>query len=377
MGDVPQQPEPTGTRMDKGYSQTLRNGQYHIVSALDSNWGLHVDKTSYETGANVHLWEGVTLDEQVFTLTYRDNGFYSITRGEQAVDVQYGGGRGANVWMFPFDGSDAQQWAIKAVGDGTYTLQSRCNSFYMDVKDSKVDYGSNIWMWDTGEAPAQKWRFIPCGNAIGQTIPDGEYQIAFAIDTAKTLGAENNQTASGTNVHLNSYGADRRNTFDVKYLGSGDTGHGQYSITSHASGLALDVYGGGLSSGTNTILYAPNGSEAQQWMIWENPAGGYNIISRRNGMYLDVAGGSSADGTNVQVYEENDTTAQNWVFIPWNTDPGILTLPSASEITYGQTLSDSMISGGAAVANGSFAWKDGTIRPTCAGDAGNGNDLSE
>lgn len=368
--DITAQPEPTGTEMDEeDVSRTLRDGDYHIVSALDSNWGLHVEGISYEAGANVHLWEGVTYDYQVFTLTCHDSGFYSITRGGKAMEVAGGSqkrGDEANVRMWYSNGSYAQQWAIKEAGGGTYTLQMRKSGFYMDVKDSKVDYGSNIWMWDTGEAPAQKWRFIPCGNAIGQTIPDGEYQIAMSRDTSKTLGAENNQMTAGTNVHLNSYGADRRNTFDVKYLGDGEDGHGQYNITSHVSGLSLDLNGGKWTKGTNVGLFTPNGTVAQQWMIKENPNGGYNIISRCNGMYLDVDSGVLADGRNIQIWEGNDTIAQSWVFLPWNTDPGITMQPTASEITYGQTLSDSMISGGTTVAAGSFAWKDGMICPTCA-----------
>ena len=44
----------------------------------------------------------------------------------------------------------------------------------------------------------------------------------------------------------------------------------------------------------------------------------------------------------------------------------VLTLPSASAITFGQTLSVSALSGGAGSVPGSFAWTDGTIAPAMA-----------
>lgn len=45
------------------------------------------------------------------------------------------------------------------------------------------------------------------------------------------------------------------------------------------------------------------------------------------------------------------------------TFPGIVTVPTASDITYGQTLTDSVLEGGEADVPGTFTWKDETIAP--------------
>ena len=44
-------------------------------------------------------------------------------------------------------------------------------------------------------------------------------------------------------------------------------------------------------------------------------------------------------------------------------DPDVTAWPTASELTYGQTLSDSTLSGGTAAVAGTFAWKDGSVKP--------------
>lgn len=50
--------------------------------------------------------------------------------------------------------------------------------------------------------------------------------------------------------------------------------------------------------------------------------------------------------------------------------PKITEKPTAAAITYGQTLAESRLSGGAGNVDGTFAWKDGSVRPTVSdGDA--------
>ena len=91
------------------------------------------------------------------------------------------------------------------------------------------------------------------------------------------------------------------------------------------------------------------------------------------------------DGTIKPAISDSGTTAYSVTFIStdgnYNTTTttvkltvnkaatSITTAPAASAITYGQTLSDSTLSGGAGSVPGSFSWTDGTIKPA-ASDSG-------
>ncbi len=146
-----------------------------------------------------------------------------------------------------------------------------------------------------------------------QTISDGEYLIASAIDQSSCLNVASSSKESGANVHLwktvsdDNVGA----LLIVKYIGDG-----YYSLTFKNSGKALDVYQGYKAPGTNVQQYTPNTSNSQKWVIRPNDDNyTFSIVSRCNGLYLDAKGGTAENGTNIQVYTGNNSKGQKWRFI--------------------------------------------------------------
>jgi Dockerin type I repeat./Ricin-type beta-trefoil lectin domain. len=65
-----------------------------------------------------------------------------------------------NVDLYPWNKSNAQQWSIQKNGEG-YKLQSRSNSFYLDVAGGGTESGTNIWVYQGTESAAQTFTFIP------------------------------------------------------------------------------------------------------------------------------------------------------------------------------------------------------------------------
>lgn len=93
------------------------------------------------------------------------------------------------------------------------------------------------------------------------------------------------------------------------------------TLTNVRFGLALDVMGGGTTSGTGVWVYTPNGMPAQQWKIIRKE-GDYLPEQARpvelapavnENLRLDVAGASTENGAGLQIYEANDTPAQKWI----------------------------------------------------------------
>ncbi len=361
--DIPQ--EVRGSRMEYGAAQTIPNGDYHIVSALDPQKCLDIAGGSSKDGANLQIASSVGQENQVFTVTYGRDGFYKIIRKSSGKSLDVSNGdtlRETNVQQWTYvSNSDAQQWCIKATSDGMYTLQARCSGFFLDVQGGVANEYQNVWQWDGNGTNGQKWRFIPYGKSVGQTIPNGEYQIVYQKDPSKTLGPQGTPVTSQSNIELNSHVGDEHYTFDVQYESDG-----YYSITHHDSGLSLDVNNAGWINGTNLKLYKKYGSSAQKWLIKSNGKGGYNIISKDNALYVDLYNGSVSNGTNIHMWMGNGTDAQSWLFVPWDSTARITTPPVASQITYGQTLRDSTLSGGTANVPGRFVWKDMNISPSCA-----------
>lgn len=309
--DVPSITIPSG-------SQTVSDGEYHIVSALDNNMGLDVEAASSDLCANIQLYNNVLDDSQVFVVNYLGDGYYKITNKHsgKSLDVANGGMKsGTNVWQYDYTGDNAQKWIIKESGDGKYfNIVSAKNGLYLDVDGGIAENCRNIRTYSYNNTNAQKWKFVAFGNSIGRTLSNGDYHIVTVLDESKGLDVYGGYKENGTNVDIYSNLQDESQVFTVTYKGNG-----YYSIINKYSNKSLDCQNGNTVSGTNVQTYEYDNVDQKQWIIKESGDGqSFNIISKNSGLYLDVKSGDSANYSNVQVHIGNNTNAQKWKFVAYN-----------------------------------------------------------
>lgn len=309
--DVPSITIPSG-------SQTVSDGEYHIVSALDNNMGLDVEAASSDLCANIQLYNNVLDDSQVFVVNYLGDGYYKITNKHsgKSLDVANGGMKsGTNVWQYDYTGDNAQKWIIKESGDGKYfNIVSAKNGLYLDVDGGIAENCRNIRTYSYNNTNAQKWKFVAFGNSIGRTLSNGDYHIVTVLDESKGLDVYGGYKENGTNVDIYSNLQDESQVFTVTYKGNG-----YYSIINKYSNKSLDCQNGNTVSGTNVQTYEYDNVDQKQWVIKESGDGqSFNIISKNSGLYLDVKSGDSANYSNVQVHIGNNTNAQKWKFVAYN-----------------------------------------------------------
>ena len=305
--DVPSITIPSG-------SQTVSDGEYHIVSALDNNMGLDVEAASSDLCANIQLYNNVLDDSQVFVVNYLGDGYYKITNKHsgKSLDVANGGMKsGTNVWQYDYTGDNAQKWIIKESGDGKYfNIVSAKNGLYLDVDGGIAENCRNIRTYSYNNTNAQKWKFVAFGNSIGRTLSNGDYHIVTVLDESKGLDVYGGYKENGTNVDIYSNLQDESQVFTVTYKGNG-----YYSIINKS----LDCQNGNTVSGTNVQTYEYDNVDQKQWIIKESGDGqSFNIISKNSGLYLDVKSGDSSNYSNVQVHIGNNTNAQKWKFVAYN-----------------------------------------------------------
>ena len=309
--DVPSITIPSG-------SQTVSDGEYHIVSALDNNMGLDVEAASSDLCANIQLYNNVLDDSQVFVVNCLGDGYYKITNKHsgKSLDVANGGMKsGTNVWQYDYTGDNAQKWIIKESGDGKYfNIVSAKNGLYLDVDGGIAENCRNIRTYSYNNTNAQKWKFVAFGNSIGRTLSNGDYHIVTVLDESKGLDVYGGYKENGTNVDIYSNLQDESQVFTVTYKGNG-----YYSIINKYSNKSLDCQNGNTVSGTNVQTYEYDNVDQKQWIIKESGDGqSFNIISKNSGLYLDVKSGDSANYSNVQVHIGNNTNAQKWKFVAYN-----------------------------------------------------------
>ncbi|MBQ8077436.1 MAG: RICIN domain-containing protein, partial [Eubacterium sp.] len=286
-----------------GGSQTVSDGEYHIVSALNKNMGLDAENGGSENGTNICLYNNIGDSTQTFNVKYLGDGFYSIVhkKSQKSLDVDNAGtAYRTNVKLYTSYGSDAQKWVIQTSGDGYFYIKSKCNGLCIDVDNASATNKANIQMYGENGTNAQKWAFIASGGT--QSVPDGDYHIVPALNNNYGLDVYNCDNKDGTNVQLFNNINDSNQVFNVRY-----NGNGYYTLTHKKTNKVLDMYNGGTYFGTNINIYSSNNTDAQRWLIKSDEKGYYYIIAKNSGLFVDVKSGEVKNGTNIWGYIGNKT----------------------------------------------------------------------
>lgn len=126
-------------------------------------------------------------------------------------------------------------------------------------------------------------------TVLERTIDDGDYRLTSALDCRMAVSAG----ASGCSLSASGP------ALSFAY----DEATGLYRLT--RGGLALTASGG------SAALAEPDGSASQLWRV-EARGGGWSITSAASGMALDCKWCDTSEGAEVWLYPANGSAAQSW-----------------------------------------------------------------
>lgn len=142
-------------------TNSQENGKtYTIQSALGGKY-LDVKNANPERRAPLHLWMGNGGIAQKFTLKDAGEGYFYIqsnTRNKRAIHVD-GANKNpkAKVNLWDVVNQDNLKWKFENAGNGYYFIKSKLGT-YLDVQWGKPESGTPIWMWNFNGGDAQKWK---------------------------------------------------------------------------------------------------------------------------------------------------------------------------------------------------------------------------
>ena len=160
-------------------------------------------------------------------------------------------------------------------------------------------------------------------SGYDRLLPDGDYQIVSAANTAYYLDIEGTAVPAGggTNVSLCGPDSGHLPAFEIWNITYSD---GFYTIRQKDTDMCLDLANADVAAYANVQMCQSNGSNAQKWAISRlDDKRGYRLEVKCSGMSLDIAGGSISTGTNVRQHPDNNTDAQRWLFIPYDPEKTI------------------------------------------------------
>ncbi len=290
---------------------TLKEGVYTIKSALGTNMVIDVDNAGTRNKTNVQLFSANGTNAQKWYVKPVGDGYYEITTmldNNLSLDVDNAGKSiGTNVQIYIKNNTNAQKWYIKDAGGGYYNIISKCNGLYVDIYDARTANKTNIQMWNGNGTNAQKFKFIEDFTGE-QTLEDGLYNISSFVSPEYFVTVDGIAEQS-SKIILSESNSSIEQLWRVKYIGDG-----YYTMTSYANeSMVLDVYGGYSENSTPIQLHPSNGTNAQKWII-KDEGDYYSIISAIDHMYLDIKNGDITSETRIQIYQTNGTDAQKFTF---------------------------------------------------------------
>jgi lysophospholipase L1-like esterase len=135
--------------------------------------------------------------------------------------------------------------------NGTYSLQNRNSSKFMDVTAASTADGAAIIQWNGSGANNQQFTFT--------------------------------ETANGT-----------------------------YKIVSSASGKAIDIYGASINNASKVIQWTYNNGLNQQYILLATDNNYYKLKAAHSGRILEVYGGATNEGAALSQYDDNNQPHGQW-----------------------------------------------------------------
>lgn len=303
----------------------MSNGTYEIVTSKDNNKVLDIVNGSKSKGANVQLYQWNGTVAQQYEIVKNQKGYYTIkncgsnlylgistnwnTMANYNRLVQ-GVDSSSKAAQFVFTKNSKGQWIISSAWDSKYVI---------DLYGGSTNNGSAIQIFTNNNSQAQAWKLMKVKNVREEmdelasknknTLSDGTYFISSSKNTSYVLDVSNGSKNNFGNIWLFKNNGTVAQAWSVKH-----DSKGYVTFINVGSNKAIDVYDGKANNYQNISQYTSNNSYAQKWIVTKDSMG-YKIMSAIDKNYvLDLYNGSVNNGTNIQVYQSNGTVAQRWKF---------------------------------------------------------------
>lgn len=282
------------------------DGTYFIGSKLNPAYRLNVSGASTETSAAVVLGAADGRAHQQWKFEKQGDGTYCITNvnSGKKLDACEGGRMPGTLLSQSNGDGTSQKFSIVPNTDGSFSIVSAHNRFYVDLANGTLENGTTISCWWVNHSSAQKWVLHKAGNALA----NGDYTIAFAKNNGYMMTVSNNGKENSTPIVLWSKNSGENQKFRFTALGGG-----VYKIMSLSSGKYLENAGGGMSNGTILWQYASVDGDGQKWLILQNTDNSWGIFSVESGLAIDLSSGVVENGRTIQLWSYDLTSVnQKW-----------------------------------------------------------------
>lgn len=296
---------------------------YRIKSVLDDHLVFDIPGGSANNGVPVQLYTWNGSGAQLYNFRQVGNGVYTIINVASNQNIEVAGGKtdsGTSVQQYSSNGTQAQHWVIRSYEQNRFSFIGSASNKAIDIPGAFAKSGHPLQIYEQNGTDAQKWVIMreltsrqqldQIANQHRDDLPDGIYHIKTKQDESFGIDVACGSKENGANVQLYMLNGTDAQLWSIK-----QDSQGYKIITNIGSGKVIDVLGGGQSNGTHIQQYDANNTYAQKWIAVRDSDGGYQLISALNvNKALDLPSERVINQNQLQLYDVNGTNAQRWKF---------------------------------------------------------------
>lgn len=193
----PDKDKPMMELTDPDYADPVDGMTFTITHFVHPNFSVDVSGGNMANDTKIHIWTSNNTNiNQQFVLRYRGNGYYSIhaakdekycldgaSEYQEHVSDDHVNEDGFNVHLWEYVGVDAQLWRFERQSDGSFYIICKRSERTLDVQWSELNYdywpnykdGYQIQTWTKNNNRDEKWKLRPVFNGVvfeGKAVTD-------------------------------------------------------------------------------------------------------------------------------------------------------------------------------------------------------------
>ena len=132
-----------------------------VKSAVNNKVGMDIRWGSLSNSAPLQIYQNNGSQAQRFSFKQVGNGLYTVLNdnSHKAIDVPGAAtDNGVKLQQYTANGTDAQTWALWKYADGTYALISMCSGKAIDIPSANAHNGQRVQMYTPNHTAAQRWK---------------------------------------------------------------------------------------------------------------------------------------------------------------------------------------------------------------------------
>ena len=254
-------------------SKTQVDGIYKINVGKDPNKAIEIGGGSTYNNATTDIWDFGNAEWQKFYFEYNEDGYYKITArhtGKSLTVKDNNLVEGAEIVQADYQGLDSQKWILRDSNKNGWIISLLSNPQLSISIEGNITNGAKMILSKTQDNDNQMF-WLSNITLDERTFDNATYELAIGKEPSKAVEVPGGSEDAGSQLGIWDYGNAEWQKFRFEY------DNGYYKITAGHTGMSLTVKDNNIAEGTEIVQDDYQGLDSQKWVLRDSNINGWVI----------------------------------------------------------------------------------------------------